>query len=202
MEKITLRKAANTLEVLNNYTSKEVLTQFELKLKNTEDKSQLIEEKNFLLKNLIEMQMKKRHFFKINSPFKNTCKVCNGTGEIYKFNKKMIEVKCPECDGEGSKEIKCPQCKGVGRFVKRWKSGGGINVECKHCHGTKVIKVKCIDCHSTGKIKKLVPDHKIKDTTPCSKCKGIGFITKPKKKKVYNAPKNPVIPSDMVINIQ
>lgn len=197
-----LRVCANNLGVLNNYTSKEVLTLFGEKLKETkteQDKTQLIETKNFLIKNLIEIQMKKRHFFKISSPFKNTCNVCNGTGEIYKFNKKIVEVKCPKCI-DGKKEIKCPRCKGVGRFVKRWKGGGGINVECKHCKGTKTIKVKCIDCHSTGRVKKMVSDHRIKDTTPCSKCKSVGFISKPK--KIYKKPDNPVIPNGMVINLQ
>ncbi len=205
MENITLKQAANNLSVLNGYTGKEVLSQFKLKLQNFKEQSekdQLIKEKNFLLKNLIKKQMKKRHFFKISSPFKNTCKVCNGTGEIYKFNKKLVEVKCPDCEGKGTKEIKCSHCNGAGRFIKRWKNGGGINVECKYCKGAKTIKAKCVKCQTTGKVKKLVSDYTIKETTPCSKCKSIGFISisTRKKEKIYK-PNNPVIPNDMIIKI-
>lgn len=204
MEITSLTECANNLEVLNNYTSKEVLTQFGLKLnkiKTPLEEIKLIKEKNFLLQNLIEFQMKNRFFFKINSPFKRTCKVCKGTGEIYKFDKKVIDIKCPECNGQGIKEVKCPKCNGAGRFIKRWKGGGGVNVTCKHCKGFRKIKIKCLNCQASGKIKKTVTSHTIKSTTPCTKCKSLGFIPKPKFKKHVSI-RNPVLSNTMAIKIK
>jgi len=193
----TIAKYANDLGVNNDYDSMEVLTKFGLSLQSAGayEQKKLIQKKNFLLQKLVEMEISRKFFFKPSTPFRNPCKVCNGLGELYKFNKKVIDIKCKTCNGQGKKIIDCPICNGTGRFIKRWKSGGGINLKCKKCNGNKTVEIKCLDCQSTGKVKKVVLDSKIKSTTTCTKCEGLGFLPEPKiKKPIY---KNPVINNTM-----
>jgi DnaJ-class molecular chaperone len=159
-------------------------------------------------------QLKVRRYFQIESPFENSCIHCKGTGEIYKFVKKTVEVNCHICAGKGelkitcpeckgkpiTKEIQCPTCKGSGRYIRRWPEGGGINVSCRRCHGKKTIMeevekcekcngektvvVKCAECRGKGKKRKAVLDHTIKSTTPCPVCEELGFTRNIKPKKL------------------
>ena len=142
--------------------------------------------------------MKAQRYFEIVSPFDNSCMHCKGTGEIYKFNKKPVFVNCHICASKKKIKVKCPKCKGNGRFLEKWPEGGGLNLKCTACKGTGLVYAVCSNCFGKGKIKKIVPDHSIKSTTPCKYCKELGFIVpKPFKRKKKLTPhiKNPVISS-------
>ena len=104
---------------------------------------------------------------------------------LWKFFKKSVKVNCHIC-GESSKlEDKCPICKGSGRYIRRWKQGGGVNLECKRCQGKGKVKINCHECRGKGQLKKAVLSDELKSTTPCKKCRQLGFITKdfPKSQK-------------------
>lgn len=71
-----------------------------------------------------------------------------------------IEVRCPECHGEGGKNVTtCPYCQGTGQQVQIQQTAFGIMQQvstCPHCNGTgKVVKDKCKHCHGSG----FVPKH-------------------------------------------
>lgn len=151
----------------------------------------LILAKNVILRNIVSEQMRTQRYFKIVSPFDHSCRSCHGTGEIYKFESKSVEVTCHICGGKGQRWIKCPSCKGTGRYKVRWKEGGGINVECRRCLDTKgtdhefEILVDCLECNregadgkkkaTAGKKLKVVKSHVIESTTPCKYCNQLGF---------------------------
>lgn len=183
------------LGVGGDYIAKDVLESFEKKYlilkpnNELDDFQQYIEAKNVLVRSLVQNQMRNRRYFEISSPFKNICPVCKSTGEIYKFHRKTVKVNCHICAGNKKVTVKCRACDGTGRFRKRWKTGGGINVSCRVCDGKGEVTIKCINCRGKGKIRKVVTDHEIKSTTPCRKCKGLGFLP-PKPLKVLD---NPVI---------
>ena len=140
--------------------------------------------KNILMQFVVSGQMEKQRYFEVVSPFDESCISCKGTGEIYKFERKTVKVNCHICAGKKKVTVKCRSCKGTGRFEKRWQGGGGISVTCKTCKGKGSVRVKCSNCRGKGKIKKVVPSHKIKSTTPCKHCDELGFIH-PKPKKVH-----------------
>jgi len=183
-------EAEKILGVGHNYNIKHVLKCFEIvhwtKRENDEKESipNVILAKNIILQKLIKDQKKKFRFFTIDSPFHKTCPRCHGAGEIYKFVKKEVQVNCHICGGTGTLKEKCPTCKGTGRFVKRWKGGGGINVRCTRCDGSGKISIKCTNenCEE-GKISKEVLTHELESTTPCFKCKQLGYLTSHPKKK-------------------
>ena len=161
-----------------------------------QDRKGLILAKNTLLQMLVSQQMEKQRYFEIVSPFENSCISCRGTGEIYKFMRKPVKVNCHICAGKKKVNVTCRKCEGSGRYIERWPEGGGINVECMTCKGKGKVRVKCSHCFGKGKIKKIVPDHHIKSTTPCKHCDELGFILpKPIKKKKHETPPigNPVI---------
>ncbi len=78
------------------------------------------------------------------------CQKCHGTGNIPCDACKggLMEVPCPECDGDGwfiepgpDKTSSCTNCQG----------DGDIDPEnCSVCHGEKVVS--CPDCNGTGEI--------------------------------------------------
>lgn len=183
------------LEIGENYTPKSVLECFEkhfLTIKpnnDLDDFQQYIDAKNALICSLVEEQMKNRRYFEIESPFKNACPVCKSTGELFKFHRKTVKVNCHICAGSKKITVKCRACNGTGRFQKRWKTGGGIDVVCRVCEEKGEVRVKCPNCGGKGKVKKVVTDYAIRSTTPCGKCKGLGFLP-PKPPKVLD---NPVI---------
>jgi hypothetical protein len=146
---------------------------------------EIIDAKNTIMRRIVSEQMEKQRYFDIESPFENSCISCKGSGEIYKFTKKPVEVNCHICAGKKKIKVKCRVCKGSGRYIKRFPEGGGMNLECKVCHGTGKVRVKCSNCIGKGKLKKVVLDHVIKSTTPCKHCEELGFVI-PKPKKKYH----------------
>jgi len=177
-----------------------VLAGFEVAWKsNPPDRKNLILAKNLVMRHLVSEQMKKQRYFEITSPFDKSCISCKGTGEIYKFNRKPVEVNCHICAGKKKISVKCRKCDGTGRYIERWKEGGGLNLKCTTCKGTGKVRVKCSNCFGKGKLKKIVPDYTIKSTTPCKHCNELGFIVpRPKTtkaKKPHRTPElsNPVI---------
>lgn len=80
--------------------------------------------------------------------------IYNGTTKTIKYGRK---VKCPDCNGSGSKsgeKGKCPYCNGTGMETVTKRSTFGVEVTqtvCRHCHGTgKLIKDPCHKCGGTG----------------------------------------------------
>ncbi len=193
------------LGVGTNYTPEHVLKCFQISYLVKKENDELdqvnsfVDAKNHLLRHLVSSQMKAERYFEIISPFKNSCPACRGTGEIYKFRRKTVEVNCHICAGKGKIKVKCPTCKGSGRYQRRWKGGGGINVSCKTCKGKKRVPAKCDECLGTGKKPKSVPDHKIKSTTSCNRCKQLGFIEAKliKSTKKERRPTNPVLTENL-----
>ena len=167
------------------------------------NKAELLEEakivisaRNTIMQHLVCEQKRKYRFFTIESPFENTCNHCKGAGEIYKFIKKTVDVNCHICGKKGIIKDDCPTCKGSGRFIKKWKTGGGVNLECKRCKGQKKIQVKCVNCLGEGTVKKAVLTHTLKSTTSCKKCNQLGYLpnkltSKPKAKRPHKKAKRP-----------
>lgn len=198
-----LAEAEKILGVGSDYSIKHTLQCFEV-THWTKEQNELPDEieavilaKNIVMRQLVCGQKEKYRFFTIESPFENTCGHCKGAGEIYKFIKKTVDVNCHICGKKGVIKEPCPTCKGSGRFVKKWKAGGGVNLECKRCKGQKKIEVKCQNCLGEGTVKKAVLTHTLKSTTPCKKCKQLGFVpkksapkpkAKPPQKKVKKSP--------------
>jgi len=189
MESMELSNAEKVIGVGTDYNMKHVLQCFEIvhwaKIQNREFDSlaNVLEAKNALMRTLVTDQKKKFRFFEIESPFENTCRKCKGAGEIFKFFKKTVNVNCHICGGASKVEETCPVCKGTGRFIRRWKTGGGVNLACKKCEGKGKRKVNCKECLGKGKIKKAVLSDELKSTTPCKRCRQLGFIIKSKKSK-------------------
>ncbi len=207
-----LEQYEKSIGVGKNYTPESVLKDFDVcywvKEQNGEldDIKQIIDAKNHLLRHLVSSQMKAQRYFEIKSPFENSCISCRGTGEIYKFHRKTVKVNCHICAGKKKIKVKCSPCKGTGRFIKKWKSGGGIDVTCKKCGGKKERYVKCVECNAKGKKPKIVPDHEIKSTTPCKHCQQLGFTKNiPRKKKKVptpSSPSNPVLTQNLAAKIK
>lgn len=183
-----LESARNLLKVKVEYTADQVLQFFEVahwvavENKTLDKIPSLINAKNVLLRHMVSEQMLKQRYFKIESPFENSCRSCRGTGEIYKFEPQTIEVICRSCGGEGKRWIKCPSCKATGRYKVTWKEGGGIDEPCKRCKAENDhhILVDCYQCNregstSVGKKTITVKSHVIKSATPCRFCGGLGF---------------------------
>jgi len=206
----SLAEFEKMLGVGTNYTPEHVLRCFQVSYSVKKENGELdqvgpvIEAKNNLLRHLVSSQMKTERYFEITSPFEDSCAGCKGTGEIYKFKRKSVKVNCHICAGKKKIKVKCPSCKGTGRFEKKWKAGGGINVSCKTCEGKKKVAVKCDECLGKGKNLKNVPDYRIKSTTPCKRCKQLGFIedkpVKPMKKRAK--PANPVLTQNLADKIK
>lgn len=81
--------------------------------------------------------------------------------DIYNQTSKTIQytrkVKCPDCNGSGSKsseKVTCPYCNGTGTQVTTQHMLNGFiqsRQVCTHCHGTGVsVKDPCRKCHGTG----------------------------------------------------
>lgn len=133
--------------------------------------------KCIIMHHIVNQQIEKENRFKIEHPFANPCTECHGAGELYKFTRKKINVKCRDCNGEGHQiDKECKSCNDEGRYVKMM-GGVRINVVCKNCKGTK--KPICRTCWGEGTVKTTVLE-RIATTTTCSRCKGLGFFP-PKK---------------------
>lgn len=145
------------------------------------NKKEIIQEKNIMIRKLIENQIKEKGVFHVNAPFgKRTCKDCGGTGEIYKFFRDVKTITCPKCNGRGNFVKPCLICQGSGRYIRE-ELPLRINVKCKHCGGVGKIYCICPTCKGKGKVKKHVIAPKIKSTTLCPTCEGLGFYQDQKK---------------------
>lgn len=156
----------------------EILKDFEVnyhKCSSPKERSELIFNKNEKVKDVIRKQIKENGAFQIQSPFgEKTCKVCGGTGEIYKFFRDIKTVTCLKCKGLGNIEMPCVTCKGTGRYIQE-EPPLKINVACKVCNGQGKIYRICSTCNGKGRIKKFVIAPEIKSTTLCPHCQGVGF---------------------------
>lgn len=128
-----------------------------------------------IIREMVQKQMAERRYFEI-SDVENACPKCHGTGELYQFHVKSVNVRCHICGGRGSKKIKCPSCDN-GRYINEMAGGGiKINVQCNKCHGEGERFVKCDTCRGKGVLRKIVKDSTLKNTTHCIHCHGLGFI--------------------------
>jgi hypothetical protein len=148
------------------------LTNFEAMVKDSKIKGnqvqKLVDSKNTLIRLLIEKQVREKGTFDLVSPFSESCPVCKGTGELYKFYRKEIELDCLACNKTGQKRIPCPACKGTGQHGQ---------TKCLKCadSANQTIVVMCRACQGTGKKKKQVLEAKIKTSTICPACNSFGF---------------------------
>lgn len=146
----------------------------------------VVNAKNALIQSFIVAEVRLHGKFKIgDTPFENTCIKCNGTGELYEFHKKSKMITCRTCKGNREVWVKCKTCKGT-------KKG----VDCLDCRGNEKPGYQldsCKKCQGTGKevIHPIIP--KIKSTTSCKRCKGMGWI----EPKEPPPPENPVIPANI-----
>jgi molecular chaperone DnaJ len=81
--------------------------------------------------------------------------IYNGCTKKVKYN---INVRCPECHGNGGETKTCSYCGGTGMHVETTHTPFGfqqVKSVCQHCHGTgEEITKKCPHCHGTGFVKK------------------------------------------------
>jgi len=200
---VTIEDSEKFLGLKEGYDVSQLLQCYEtsfldrIKNKKTKDLKTLTDSKNILLRSQIEGQISENGRFDLTIPFEKICKDCSGTGELYKFFRKTVEVECRVCEGKGKLLVPCRSCHGTGRFVKQDK-GLKINVVCKTCKadeskkidGVYHVEVKCKKCKGKGTIRKVALDDKIKSTTFCKTCRGRGF----------EMPKKEVIPSNPVLS--
>jgi len=98
----------------------------------------------------------------------------------------------------------CLSCNGTGRYITEPEPDLRINVECKTCHGVKYhpdneksqILTKCKTCKGKRVVKIPVLSPKVKSTTLCRVCSGMGFI------KPAAGPDNPVLTKDLAATIK
>jgi len=176
---MTLDQAIEVIGIGPEALPVEILSKFKEILKtsaHTNNDDEVILAKNIIMRNAVVSQMEEKRFFAIESPFENSCIRCKGTGELYRFNRKTVEVKCFICGGTGEVMVDCPTCNGSGRFRRSFKGGGGINVKCTRCDENHKVPADCYRCQGTKTIPKVVPAASIKDTTPCKECDQLGFI--------------------------
>jgi len=205
MESMELGHAEKLIGIGTEYDMQHVLKCFEIvHWANKQNREfdlmpTTIKAKNVIMRHLVTEQKKKFRFFEIESPYEDPCPKCKGAGEIYKFFKKSVKVNCHICGGSATVMGACPKCKNTpGRFIKRWTTGGGVDLVCKRCDGEAKVKFKCEECKGKGKIQKAVLSDELKSTTPCKKCRELGFISKdfpsPKKKKQHSHQRRPFNP--------
>jgi hypothetical protein len=186
---ITLREARRIVQVGKKATPEHILVNYGSMVSQghiPEDmtKDDVTEAKNVLLRSFVDQSVAEKGFFEIKAPFDDPCSRCHGTGEIYKLKREEVEHEhCEACDGEGFVWIPCRKCNATGRFIKEEK-GLKINVECKACKRFENewpedkqyhYRVRCRDCRGADKKAKLIG---LESTTPCPKCKQIGFFPK------------------------
>ncbi len=161
------------LKVTEESSISDILESFE-RLNGSKPGSDLIEPKNVLVRLAIMREIEKNHFFSVKPEFAGTtCKACRGTGELYRFERKTIEVVCKTCGSdEGILKIDCPDCKGTGTFIRK----DGKGTKCHRCKGDKKVIITCPTCHGHGKTKTQKIQPKILATTPCNRCKEVGFF--------------------------
>jgi hypothetical protein len=155
-----------------------VLKGFKDGVQELDDKNEILsskEDKNDVTAQLLIDQVAElKKFFIPTKVFgDDTCTACNGLGYKMLWHRELSVRTCLKCDG-GKKTVPCKKCQN-GRYIRN-KGDLKINVECKFCHGTKQREVKCRTCRGTGELRKMVITPKLKSTTPCKKCRELGFI--------------------------
>ena len=199
-----------------------IIITFLTKYTQEHEKNKLLELKhsrNILIQtNLLTQIHETGQFKKWKKPFTDACPKCNGTGQLYYFNRITKEVVCNRCVN-GQVWMDCPKCKGKGRIIVRFKKGGGTDSICHNCgESTEIyrdkfkepnskfkIEAMCRVCKGTTIAKILVLDYSLKSTTVCPLCDSLGIIIpvqKPKKKpKKQTILRNPVIAGDLAVKI-
>jgi hypothetical protein len=138
--------------------------------------------------------------------YPNSCRRCNGTGELYNFNRTIKPVKCNKCEG-GEVWTKCDKCQGNGKYYIEITNerGDPEQLNCDKCKKSPKnhkgqTKITCLCCMGTTVAHIQVLHHSLNSTTPCPVCRSLGFIL-PKKKKTQNIPAriihNPVLAGDL-----
>jgi hypothetical protein len=164
--------------------------------------SDLMKAKNVIIRTWIEEQLQNQGHWDIKSPYRDKCKRCYGTGEIYKLEKEKFKKPCTYCSGNGYLWLICKNCRGSGRYIRKDEEYKDliINVKCncdkfaKH-YGKEYkgkIRVRCRECRGTGialanlkkseswKDKDFRYTGKIYSTTKCPQCHGYGFPVTPR----------------------
>jgi hypothetical protein len=189
---ISINDAEKILGIKNEppYDIKKLLHEyhigFEVLMENREFKKlrPLTDAKNIILRHLIENQVEENGRFDMEGviPFEDACTSCHGTGELYKFFRRVVTLDCKFCEGEGEVTLECRACGGSGRYIREY-GDLKIDVACKKCDKDPetgdplgVVTYKCRRCRGKGTFRKTVIDSKIKSTTHCKVCKGRGFI--------------------------
>jgi len=171
-QNLALKSLGMALTKEENLCIEVTLRNFESGVKDAKIKGnqvqKLVDSKNILVRLIIEKQIREKGTFELVSPFSSTCPSCKGTGELYKFYRKEIELDCLACNKTGQKRIPCPACKGSGLYGQ---------TKCLKCADSKdhTIVVQCRACQGTGKKKKQVLEAKIKTSTICPACNSFGF---------------------------
>lgn len=183
-----------------NITMAHTLINFRSMITNDEltdhPESVLMNARNVIVESWIEEQLQKQGHWELKSPYKDECKRCNGTGEIYKLEKE--KKPCHACNGDGYLWLNCRNCKGTGRYKNEDKDLI-INVECNCAkfashYGEEFkgkIRVRCRECLGKGTSSNLTKSkswqHKnfrytgrIYSTTKCPYCYGYGFPVTPR----------------------
>lgn len=202
----SINNARKILNVDGKNTSEIFMAYTDL-LKNNPAKSleKLTNAKNILMRAAIEMMVEKTGKFNLTDllEFKDSCPACKGTGELYKFFRTETVVDCKFCDQEngkatGKKTILCKSCEGSGMY----KEG----VPCRACDKDEQGKpsgkklVICRRCRGTKEFHKITIDSRLKSTTCCNKCGGLGHFQQKKENVIM--PINPVISVELADKIK
>jgi len=147
--------------------------------------SDFIEAKKVLCRVLGEQQLTSKGRFDIKAKWNDVCDKCNGIGEVWKLDKKEVEVDCYRCGATGQVLITCHVCHGSRRY-KTESPGLRLNLVCTRCNEEGKALVKCRNCRGHKKIKKPVNSGKILSTTHCKKCDGSGHKPQPPEKPIFN----------------
>ena len=105
----------------------------------------LIEAKKSLCRVMGESQLTAKGRFEIKADWSDVCDKCNGIGEIWKLEKKEVEVDCYQCGATGERLIKCHVCHGTRRY-KTESPGLRLNLVCTRCNEEGLALVKCRNC--------------------------------------------------------
>ncbi len=207
MLNISYQKAIQILQLnKQNITVPHTLINFRSMIVNDDitdhSRSELMEAKNVVIRTWIEEQLQKQGHWDIKSPYKDECKRCYGTGEIYKLEKEKFTKPCTFCNGLGHLWLVCKNCKGSGRYINEDKECKDliINVKCNCAkfaeeYGDKYkgkIRVLCRECRGKGSATNLKKSESWKDkdfrytgkiysTTKCPHCYGYGFPVTPRR---------------------
>ena len=99
-----------------------------------------------LLRQKVLEQIRVDGRFNIITPFKNPCTKCYGSGEIYKFIRRIQTLKCMKCSEGFLQDSKCPTCKGRGK-LKTFAITPQLRntTTCTYCKGRGFFKEKVLD---------------------------------------------------------